>query len=196
LKRGWTRFWASVSAAFFICAAVLASAMGPLSGKEAAVKQNELRMAGLRPGRDTFAKARRLYGRPATGARGDTTFSWTTDTRSEQLFVTTDANGLIQEIHAERRRDFIMMEGDAPDSPWRTGRNLALGDPVSRVEKLYGKPDSRSPSTKAGQQLELLYYAFDWAGPDVPQVMEVVCTVETDGAPGRVVEITLAASSL
>jgi hypothetical protein len=26
--------------------------------------------------------------------------------------------------------------------------------------------------------------------------MEVVCTVETGGAPGRVVEITLAASSL
>jgi hypothetical protein len=42
----------------------------------------------------------------------------------------------------------------------------------------------------------LLYYAFDWAGADVPQVMEVVCTLEEDGKPGRVVEITLAAPSL
>jgi hypothetical protein len=42
----------------------------------------------------------------------------------------------------------------------------------------------------------LLYYAFDWAGPDVPQVMEVLCAVEQDGKLGRVVEITLAASSL
>jgi len=42
----------------------------------------------------------------------------------------------------------------------------------------------------------LLYYAFDWAGSDVPQVMEVLCTVEHDGKPGRVIEITLAASSL
>jgi hypothetical protein len=42
----------------------------------------------------------------------------------------------------------------------------------------------------------LLYYAFDWAGPDVPQVMEVLCTAQKDGEPGRVVEITLAAASL
>jgi len=42
----------------------------------------------------------------------------------------------------------------------------------------------------------LLYYAFDWTGPDTPQVMEVVCTVGENGEPGRVVEITLAASSL
>ncbi|HEV2101325.1 MAG TPA: hypothetical protein VGR58_00970 [Candidatus Acidoferrum sp.] len=40
------------------------------------------------------------------------------------------------------------------------------------------------------------YYAFDWAGADVPQVMEVLCTRETDGKPGRVVEITLAGPSL
>ena len=42
----------------------------------------------------------------------------------------------------------------------------------------------------------MLYYAFDWAGPDVPQVMEVLCTVGNEGKPGVVVEITLAASSL
>ena len=58
------------------------------------------------------------------------------------------------------------------------------------------RPDSVSPSTKNGQPLELLYYAFNWAGPDVPQVMEVVCTAPKDGTPGRVVEITLAANSL
>jgi hypothetical protein len=42
----------------------------------------------------------------------------------------------------------------------------------------------------------LWYYAFDWAGADVPQVMEVLCTREADGKPGRVVEITLAGPSL
>jgi len=42
----------------------------------------------------------------------------------------------------------------------------------------------------------LWYCAFGWAGPDVPQVMEVVCTLEKDGKPGRVVEIRLAAASL
>jgi hypothetical protein len=42
----------------------------------------------------------------------------------------------------------------------------------------------------------LWYYAFDWAGPDVPQVMEVLRILEKDGKPGQVVEITLVAASL
>jgi hypothetical protein len=79
---------------------------------------------------------------------------------------------------------------------WTTGKGLALGDLAEKVAQLYGEPDSRSPSTKDGQPLELWYYAFDWAGPDVPQVMEVLCTKEKEGQPGRVVEITLAAPSL
>ena len=65
-----------------------------------------------------------------------------------------------------------------------------------RVFELYGQPGSRGPSTKDGQQLELLYYAFDWAGPDVPQVMAVLCTPGSSAKPGRVVEITLMAPSL
>jgi hypothetical protein len=76
------------------------------------------------------------------------------------------------------------------------GRGLGVGDIAARVVELYEEPDSRSPSTKDGQPLELMYYAFDWAGPDVPQVREVLCTKEADGKPGRVVEITLAAPSL
>jgi hypothetical protein len=84
-----------------------------------------------------------------------------------------------------------------PGGPtWRTGLGLRLGHSCSKAVSLYGNPDSRSPSTKDGQPLELLYYAFDWAGPDVPQVMQVVCTVDKDGQAGRVVQITLAASSL
>ena len=74
----------------------------------------------------------------------------------------------------------------------RAGRR----DNAARVVALYGQPDSRSPSTKDGQPLELMYYAFDWAGPDVPQVMEVLCTKAAEGKPGRVMEITLAAPSL
>jgi hypothetical protein len=42
----------------------------------------------------------------------------------------------------------------------------------------------------------LSQYAFEWAGPDVPHVMEVLCTPEKDAKPGRVVEITLAAPIL
>jgi hypothetical protein len=73
---------------------------------------------------------------------------------------------------------------------------LAINDPAGKVAQLHGEPDSRSPSTRDGQPLELMYYAFDWAGPEVPQVMEVLCTKDKDGQRGRVVDITLAAPSL
>jgi hypothetical protein len=76
-----------------------------------------------------------------------------------------------------------------------TAKNSEYNPPRAVVE-LYGGPSSRSSSTNDGQPLELLYYAFDWAGPDLPHVMEVGCAAPKDGSPGRVVETTLAASSL
>jgi hypothetical protein len=86
--------------------------------------------------------------------------------------------------------------GPVPPSKWITGHGLRIWDLTAKVLQLYGEPDSKSPSTRDGQPLELWYYAFDWAGPDVPQVMEVLCTREAAGQPGHVVEITLAAPSL
>ena len=74
----------------------------------------------------------------------------------------------------------------------RTGRGLVLGDECPRATELYGEPESRGPSVRGSRKLELLFYSFDWAGDDVPQSMEVSC----DPATRRVVEITLAASTL
>ena len=71
-----------------------------------------------------------------------------------------------------------------------------MRDACPRVIALYGEPNWRGPSTKDGRELELLFYPFDWAGPDVPQVMEVLCTPAKEGKSGRVVEIMLAAASL
>jgi hypothetical protein len=39
-----------------------------------------------------------------------------------------------------------------------------------------------------------MYYASDWAGPNLLQVGDVVCTKALEGKPGRVMEITLAGS--
>jgi hypothetical protein len=75
---------------------------------------------------------------------------------------------------------------------WMTGKGLALGHSCVRAEALYGPPNSRGPSVQGKRELELLYYSFDWAGPDVPQVMEVTCDRESR----RVVQITLAYPSL
>ena len=80
----------------------------------------------------------------------------------------------------------------SPGKHWQTSRGLRLGDTKERVLELYGSPNSTSPSVRGQQELELLFYAFDWAGSNVPQVMEVTC----DRASGRVIEITLAFPSL
>ena len=73
-----------------------------------------------------------------------------------------------------------------------TGLGLRIGDSQDRVIEFYGDPNSSGPAVKNGHELELMFYQFDWAGADVPQVMEVLCARDT----GRVVEITLAFPSL
>jgi len=170
----------------------------PTAKKMPAKRLNEWTLAGLRPGRDLRNRATQLYGapEPAKDSQGGQ-ISWT-QCGIETLIIDVDVKDKIQVIrvltvHNIQSRN-VILECESID--WKTGYGLRLGDPAAKVAQLYGEPDSRSPSTKDGQPLELWYYAFDWAGPDVPQVMEVLCTKEKDGEPGRVVEITLAAPSL
>jgi len=190
------RLWASISLALLLAAAKPVPAQGT-AGAAAKKRVNELTLAGMHPGRDKVRRFFSVYGKPQTGKPDYLQASWRMDCRKESLHVNADGSGRIAEVRVEFH-ERLMATDCVPErrSPWRTGKGLTTGDSVSRVLGLYGEPDSWSPSTKDGQRLELLYYAFDWAGPDVPQVMEVLCTVEKDGKPGRVVEITLAASSL
>jgi hypothetical protein len=193
LRRGWTRLLAGVSAiptaAMLVAAVVSAQHPFAATGK----RFNETMLAGLRPESDAISKAERLY---KGYMRQSTELSWLAVCSKELLAIGADSDHKIQTIRVSAAP---WISGDCNKhrpTPWRTGRGLRIGSPVPLAIQLYGEPDSRSPSSQNGQRLELLYYAFDWAGPDVPQVMEVLCTVEPDGKPGRVVEITLAASSL
>jgi hypothetical protein len=173
------------------------TASTPPAQQVSAKRANEMTLAGLRPGVDSVTRAIAKYKAPAFGRKGETSFGWEDTCRVEALFLDTDASGKIQTIRVGNHEKWTTADCDKlPRSPWRTSRDLAVRDSTSRVLKLYGEPDSRSPSTKEGQPLELWYYAFDWAGADVPQVMEVLCTREADGKPGKVVEITLAGPSL
>jgi len=197
LSRGWTRLWLGVSAALLAGSEIAAVGWPSPSQSAAPRRANELTLAGLRPGNDAIAKAILKYKAPLLHKNNDKEYSWNDECRHEVLQADVESSGMVREIRVAAGLKESKFECAAPPrSPWRTGKNLVIGDTSSRVITLYGEPDSRSPSTKDGQRLELLYYAFDWAGPDVPQVMEVLCTVEKDGMPGRVVEITLAASSL
>ena len=168
----------------------------PTAKKVPAKRVNELTLAGLRPGRDGTTKATSLYHKwLAWPATKDEQLAWVDQCRGQIFTIGLDGNGRIQVLRVTRGAQVGDCVGKKP-SPWKTGRGLRLSDSTAKMTQLYGEPDSRSPSTKDGQPLELWYYAFDWAGPDVPQVMEVLCTKEKDGESGRVVEITLAAPSL
>jgi hypothetical protein len=197
------RFWRSTSALPLVWVPMQPQAPGSSSSNVAHIdrgashRRNELMLANLRPGRDAIAKARRLFSKPSIAENDAGSRPWQDHCRREALSIKTDPDGKILQVQVDQADVNSKREcaSRGPD-PWSTGRGLVVRDACSRAFALYGQPDSRGPSTKHGQQLELLYYAFDWARPDVPQVMEVLCATEKDGRPGRVVEITLAAPSL
>jgi hypothetical protein len=165
---------------------------------------NELSVAGIRPGRDNISVAEKKipgsWTREPAGSSG--THVWIEPCSNRKLSLEADDSGTIQSVTVEslNQAQTSACHADAkgasqPQSQsrlWTTGHGLRLGDTKQRVFAIYGKPGSAGPSVKNGRELELLYYAFDWAGPDVPQVMEISC----DRATGRVVEIMLAFPSL
>lgn len=160
---------------------------------------NELTLAGLRPGRDSRDSALKKLGKPwnlpLSSGNQSVGEDWLEVCSGSLLHVEFDTEGVIQTMEADfHKNGAVVCDEKRPNwkMPWPTGHGVRLGDLESRVISIYGKPGSVSPSTKNGRELELLYYAFDWAGPDVPQVLEIACDHET----GRVVEIMLAFPSL
>ena len=200
MRRAWTRLWLSASAVALLGAnAKLLVSPSFAATQSGRFRANELTLAGLRPGRSTISRALKMY-KYVKRSPNDNIFS-SHDVCFRQMLTITPQEGTIQTIRVSddgegHTTECLYRNAKIPPNRWVTGRGLEIGDPRKRVIDLYGEPDSVSPSTKDGKPLELLYYAFDWAGPDVPQVMEVVCTREKNGKPGRVVEIMLAAPSL
>jgi len=168
----------------------------PTRKPAAAHSANEFTLAGMRPGRVTLKQAAHQLREASSLHLPEQPKQpvWEDSCGGALLTVDLDERDVIQVIRLDdwHPSDCVALLM----KPWKTGRGLRVRDDTNKVLALYGPPDSKSPSTRNGQPLELWYYAFDWAGPDVPQVMEVLCTQEKEGQPGRVVEITLAAPSL
>jgi hypothetical protein len=196
LRHAWTKFSLCTSAALAL--ALSASAVQAQRG-DTTKRVNELTLAGLRPGRDMLPGAVKRYKAKylSTAANGADAREWRDPCTGRALTVNIDEKSVIQEITVsslaskdgkcdDRRFDALDMKD------WTTGHGLRLGDARNRITELYGEPSSSGPSVKGSHELEFLYYAFDWAGADVPQVLEIYCERDT----GRVVEITLAFPSL
>ena len=168
-----------------------------------AKRKNETTLAGLRPGRDKLRTAVNVHGpnyrQVVPGA--DDVVAWVDNVKHRLVRVELDKDGVIQSVTVSAIDPFIDQLYDPqkepqtalPSEKLATGRGLRIAHNVrSEVEDTYGEPNSVGPSTQHGRELTLLYYSFDWAGPKVPQVMEVTCERTT----GRVVQITLAFPSL
>jgi hypothetical protein len=198
LKRQWITFWQCASAVGLVGLAALAVCAGaapqkqPKRGKGA----NELTLAGIRPGQDKLEGVEKQLGEhlhartPDGGPR-----SWDDPCSGRRLTLEVDGAGVIQSVDVAPGTSHEPCKGqrdDKKDPFWATGQGLRLGDPEERVLEIYGPPNSSGPSVKQGHELELMFYMFDWAGSDVPQVLEVTC----DKSAGRVVEIMLAFPSL
>lgn len=193
MRREWKRFWRRVSAL-----AGAALFVGLLWPADAQKRANELTLARLRPGRSTLADAEKLYTAKLrlTGADTENLRRWWDGCAGRELKLEVEDNDVLQSVTvtslAPRLPDCTASGAGrvARQDLWTTGRGLGLGHTRQRVLALYGEPESRVPSMQQGRELELFFYAFDGAGADVPQVMEV--TLDR----GRVVQITLAYPSL
>src|ERR1700752_798711 len=143
----------------------------PTAKKAPAQRANELTLAGLRPGRDSLGRAAELNRQIGRGKElpGDQT-GWFDVCLDQSLTIDSDKKKRIQVIRAAAWGGSTADCAGGPPSPWKTGHGLRVGDEVAKVVQLYGEAGSRSPSTRGGQPLELLYCAFDWACPEVPQL--------------------------
>ncbi len=185
---------------WLIVTALLAAAGTPARPQAAkpgdAKRANELTLAGLRPGKDSLSTAAKTF-RLEHVSRDSRPESpeWADGCTGRFVRLELGRENLIEGVTVSSLGS-ARAECRATPPAWlqpkllRTGRGLALGNTRKSVVATYGAPQSTGPSTHGGRELELLYYAFDWAGTEVPQVMEV--TIEK----GRVVQITLAFPSL
>lgn len=196
MRLGWTKSWLCTSA---VAALLLPAAWALAQASVPPQRANELTLAGLRPGRDALPVALKLYKDKYSESEPPQANikQWFDYCTGRSLSLELDGSSMIQAITVS---SLVPQDGDCADrrfgllavQDWVTGRGLHLGDNLDKIVQLYGEPGSSGPSVHGEHELEFLYYAFDWAGADVPQVMEIHCARET----GRVVEMTLAFPSL
>lgn len=201
MRRGWKRSLRIGNAASLLAGTIaLATALGYAQSVTGGRRHNELTLVGLRPGVSKLSSNKtklRGFGLPRAvpTIKGATGVNWWAPCYGDTVHVEEDQDRTVQTITVSLLGPQVgdCLRNDASlRRDMRSGRGLELGDACERVTELYGKPESRSPSIEGSRKLELLFYSFDWAGEDVPQSMEISC----DLAGGRVVEITLASSSL
>jgi hypothetical protein len=196
LRRASKRFWLLVNV---VAVVVLAIQVGSHAERKGRV--NELTLAGLRPAYDKISAPAKEFRDLTLDAAVTDAYVWGDICTQRELRVAADASGdgVVKTVTVgSNYKPEILPKCAASVLDTKrlkliaSGYGLQLGDARGRIEEIYGKTESRSPSVKGHYKLELYLYKFGWAGTDVPQVMEVSCDVCSQ----TVAEITLAAATL
>ena len=108
-----------------------------VTGNAPAHRMNELRLAGLRPGRDTASKAFELYGKP-NGKDGPAsgTLIWGATCQTQTLSIDVDDANKIQVIRTSGESWGLGDCAKLDPKTWRTGNGLRVGDPIKRRRKV------------------------------------------------------------
>lgn len=194
MKLGSRKSW-RLASLVAILAAMTPAARGLANSKRA----NEWTLAGLGPGHDKIVAPQKIFRQLNRDRSAADELVGGDICTHRELRVEVAAHKILQTVTVDthdqpevRANCLPMVLAPSRLKLLATGHGLPLGDSCDRVAEIYGKPESESPSVRGSEQLELSLYSFDWAGVDVPQVMEVSC----DSWSRKVVAITLAASTL
>ncbi len=163
MKRVWTKFW--LCASLFLMAPGIWFPGALMASQDDAPRSarriNETLLAGLRPGRDTFAIAEKRFKQKSLTEDHDSgAKEWRDTCSGRTIRLEVDAKLVIQSVTitalglrngkcAERQAEFLDPKN------WATGLGLRIGDSQDRVTDYYGEPNSSGPASKNGQDLSL-----------------------------------------
>ena len=154
----------------------------------------ENKVAGLRPGQDTVAKAYRFFGSDPDEKVDSGQIAWFDLCGSQKAVIAFDSNNVIQSITVEQR--LVAAIVDCNDKMYShsvrvkfgSGRGLLRFDRCERIAEIYGTPDSKKVSDS---NRTVYVYRYDRTNQLPTLTLEITC----DTAENRVDSLKLAVSA-
>ncbi len=161
---------------------------------DGSTRVRESKLAGLRPGQDTVAKAYKFFGRDPDEKVDSGQIAWFDLCGSQKAVIAFDSNNVIQSITVEQR--LVAAIVDCNDKVYShsvrvkfgSGRGLLRFDRCERITEIYGTPDSKKVSDS---NRTVYVYRYDRTNQLPTLTLEITC----DTASNRVDSLKLAVSA-
>lgn len=159
----------------------------PCVGEAPGRLRSETKLAGLQPGRDTLETAYKRFGKDTVDqgmSHLPALAAWRNPCTNQELAVTDDANGVIQELVVQPPLGASNVDctrksySRAVRARFGTSRGLLFDDRCERIQEIYGPPESTIPSKVGGEQF--LSYLYTFSADVVRLHFEATCKTATD----------------